>query len=287
MLISLNEIIPYQIKDTLTVIALYKLNEKASILRSRNIHTAIKFGLSLAPYPVVTKELTHMNKLEYRHEYKHAINLLDYYTLRQRVRAVSKVDPNAGVNGRYHIRSLYFDNDDDKALREKIYGLPNREKFRIRLYNIDDAFIRLEKKSKVNGLCNKQSIALSREQTQQILDGDILWMADSVEPLIVEFFSKMRFQRLRPRTIVDYWREAYIFPYGNVRVTFDSDIRTGLYSTGLFDINIPTLSVGEPGVLLLEVKYDNFIPDLMRDIIQTNTRHTEAFSKYAACRIYG
>lgn len=228
-----------------------------------------------------------MNQLEYRHEYKHAINLLDYHSLRQRVRIIARLDSNAGPDGHYHIRSLYFDNDDDKALREKIYGLPNREKFRIRLYNIDDAFIRLEKKSKVNGLCNKQSTALTREQTERILEGDILWMAESDDPLIVEFYSKIRFQRLRPRTIVDYRREAYIFPYGNVRVTFDSDIRTGLYSTGLFNNRIPTLRVGEPGVLLLEVKYDNFLPDLIRDLIQTNTRRTEAFSKYAACRIYG
>src|SRR5450756_474859 len=79
----------------------------------------------------------HMHELKYRHEYKHAINLLDYPSLRQRVRVVARVDSNAGTDGRYHIRSLYFDNDDDKALREKIYGLPNREKFRIRVYNID------------------------------------------------------------------------------------------------------------------------------------------------------
>lgn len=228
-----------------------------------------------------------MNELKYRHEYKHVINLLDYHSLRQRVKAVSRVDSNAGTDGRYHIRSLYFDNYDDKALREKIYGLPNKEKFRIRIYNFDDAFIRLEKKSKRNGLCNKQSTALNHEQTQRILDGDLAWMAESNKPLIVEFYSKLRFQRLRPRTIVDYWREAYIFPYGNVRVTFDSGLCTGLYSTGLFDSRLPTLSVGEPGVLLMEVKYDNFLPDIMRDVIQTNTRHTEAFSKYAACRIYG
>ena len=228
-----------------------------------------------------------MDELEYRHEYKHVINLLDYYAIRQRVSIVAKIDANAGADGRYHVRSLYFDNDDDKALREKIYGLPNREKFRIRLYNLDDAFICLEKKSKVNGLCNKQSATLTREQTGRIFGGDILWMAESDEPLFVEFYSKIRSQSLKPRTIVDYWREAYIFPYGNVRVTFDSDIRTGLYSTGLFDNNIPTLGATEPGVLLLEVKYDNFLPDIMRDLIQTNTRHTEAFSKYAACRIYG
>ncbi len=228
-----------------------------------------------------------MNQPEYRHEYKHAINLLDYHALRQRVRAVARRDPNADANGRYHIRSLYFDNEDDKALREKLYGLPNREKFRIRLYNGSSDVIRLEKKSKVNGLCNKQSAALSKEQAERLLSGDTGWLKDASEPLFVELYGKMSFQRLKPRTLVDYWREAYIYPPGNVRVTFDSEVRTGLYATGLFARDVPTLSVGLPGVMLLEVKYDSYLPDIMRDMIQTNTRRTEAFSKYAVCRIYG
>ena len=112
-------------------------------------------------------------------------------------------------------------------------------------------------------------------------------MLSSGTPLLAEFYGKLAFQRLKPKTLVDYWREAYIFPYGNVRVTFDSEIRTGVYSTGLFQKDLPTFSTQEPGLLLLEVKYDNFLPDVIRDLIQTNTRHTEAFSKYAACRIYG
>lgn len=228
-----------------------------------------------------------MIKLEYRHEYKLSINLLDYHSLRQRIKALAGVDKNAGRDGVYHIRSLYFDNDNDKVLKEKLCGLPNREKFRIRIYNTNDALIRLEKKSKVNGLCNKRSSRLTRKQTQQILDGDLYWMSVSKDPLIVEFYSKLQLERLRPKTIVDYRREAYVFPHGNIRVTFDSNIRTGMYATGIFDSSIPTLSIGEPSIILMEVKYDRFLPDVIRDLIQTNTRHTEAFSKYAACRIYG
>ena len=228
-----------------------------------------------------------MNDPVYRHEYKHAINLLDYHTLRQRIRAIARPDPNAGLDGRYHIRSLYFDNDEDKALREKLYGLPNREKYRIRIYNTGSDFIRLEKKSKVNGLCNKQSAVITKEQAEQILMGDIAWMTHTDHALLIEFYGKIGYQRLRPKTIVDYWREAYIYPFGNVRITFDSDVRTGLYATELFDKNLPTVPTGEPGVLLLEVKYDAFLPDSIRDLIQTNTRRTAAFSKYAACRIYG
>ncbi len=228
-----------------------------------------------------------MNQPEYRHEYKHSINLLDYHSLRQRLRTVAQADPNAGADGRYHIRSLYFDNDDDKALREKLYGVPVREKYRIRLYNGSGKLIRLEKKSKQNGLCLKQSAPLKREEAELIVSGDTEWMARSEEALFVEFYSKLIYQRLRPKTLVDYWREAYIFTYGNVRVTFDSGIRTGIYSTGLFEAEVPTVAVSAPGAMLLEVKYDSFLPDLIRDIIQTNTRRTEAFSKYAACRVYG
>lgn len=228
-----------------------------------------------------------MVQTEYRHEYKHSINLMDYHSIRQRLKAVAVLDPNAGENGRYHIRSLYFDNYEDKALKEKLYGLPNREKFRIRLYNGKNDFIRLEKKSKMNGLCNKQSVSLTSEETRRLLSGDVSWMRDSSEGLLVELYAKMEYQQLRPRTLVDYQREAYIFPYGNVRVTFDSEVRTGMYATGLFRQDIPTLPVIEPGLMILEVKYDSFLPDIIRDLVQTNTRRTGAYSKYAACRIYG
>ena len=228
-----------------------------------------------------------MNALVYRHEYKHAINWLDYHTLRQRIKAVAHPDPNAETDGRYHVRSLYFDNDDDKALREKLYGLPDREKFRIRIYNMGSDIIRLEKKSKIHGLCRKQSTVITKEQTERILAGDVEWMPRTNDAVLAEFYGKMRQQRLRPRTIVDYWREAYAYFAGNVRITFDSDVRTGLYATGLFDRDLPTVSTGEQGILLLEVKYDEFLPDIIRDLVQTNTRRTEAFSKYAASRMYG
>ena len=222
----------------------------------------------------------------YRHEYKHTINLMDYHSLRRRLLAIARPDAHAGQNGRYRVRSLYFDNENDLALREKLYGLPNREKYRIRLYNGDDTLIRLEKKSKVSGLCQKQSAALTREQTERILRGDTAHLAETSDAVLTEFHAKAQYKRLRPKTIVDYDREAYTFPHGNVRVTFDMNIRTGLYATDLFRTGT-TLQAQEPGLMLLEVKYDNFLPDIMRDIIQTNTRHTEAFSKYAACRMYG
>ena len=228
-----------------------------------------------------------MAERQFRHEYKHPINLLDYHALRQRLRPLARPDPHGDEQGRYHIRSLYFDNDEDKALREKINGLPQREKYRIRIYNHSDARILLEKKSKHGGLSSKQSALLTRSEADRILNGDLAWLAHTRHPILAEFYGKLRTHRLRPKTVVDYMREAYTYPHGNVRITFDSHLRTGLYATDLFNPSLPTLPVGEPGVLLLEVKYDHFLPDLMRDLIQTNTRQTTAFSKYAAARIYG
>ncbi len=231
-----------------------------------------------------------MNLSEYRHEYKHEINLADYFAIRQRVSAAMALDTNAGEGGKYHVRSLYFDNADDKALREKICGLPDREKYRLRIYGGNDALIRLEKKSKAGGLCNKKSTQLRREQAQSIISGGMdekRWMEESGDGVLAEFYAKLSFQGLRPKTLVDYQREAYTYPCGNVRVTFDSDIRTGIYSTGFFDGNAPTIGVCQPGTLLMEVKYDRFLPDIVRDLVQTNARRANSFSKYAACRIYG
>lgn len=224
--------------------------------------------------------------MKMRHEYKYPINDMDYLVLKQRLDAVMKKDPHTGKNGMYHIRSLYFDTPDDKALKEKIDGVNKREKFRIRFYNGNDSVIHLEKKSKINGLCNKKSVPITREETEKILAGDISWMATETErPLLSELYSKMKSQLLQPKTLVDYERIPYVFSAGNVRITIDKNIRTGVYQKDFFDVFVPTVSASE--TVLLEVKYDAFIPQFILDILQLNSRRTQAFSKYAACRIYG
>lgn len=224
-------------------------------------------------------------ELRYRHEWKHEISYADLLAIRQRLRAVAESDPHA-EGGRYLIRSLYFDNLDDKALREKIDGVNLREKFRIRYYNGDTSVIHLEKKSRRAGLGTKFSAALSREEAQRIVNGNPDWMMDSGRPLVQELYCKMRWQGLRPKVIVDYTREPYIYRPGNVRVTFDYDIRTGLSCTDFLNPDCVTIPAGDAPILL-EVKWDAFLPSIIRDAVQTPGRHAEAFSKYAQCRIYG
>ena len=201
------------------------------------------------------------------------------------MRNIAIPDPHT-VDGRYLIRSLYFDNDKDKALREKVDGVNRREKFRIRYYNLDTSIIHLEKKSKVNGLGTKYSADLTAEEAQKIVDGDTGWMLGSGRPLIEELYCKMRYQGMKPVTIVDYTREPFIFGPGNVRVTLDYDIRTGLKSTDFLNPECVTIPAGDAPIIL-EVKWDAFLPDIIRDAVQLKGCRVGAFSKYGQCRIYG
>lgn len=223
--------------------------------------------------------------MKFRHEHKHYINYMDYLIIQSKLKAIMRPDANTNEDGEYHIRSLYFDNYMDVALQDKISGINHREKFRIRCYNKDFKFINLEKKSKINGLCSKIKAPISKDEAEAILSCKTEWMAKSEEPLIVELYSKMKSGQLRPKSIVDYKREAYVYNPGNVRVTIDRDIRTGLFSTDLFNPDLPTIKAGDQQILL-EVKYDSFIPEVISNIIQLDGRRQTAFSKYAVSRIY-
>ena len=223
--------------------------------------------------------------IHYRHEWKHIINYADLLVIRARMRAIARSDPHA-IDGQYMIRSLYFDNLDDKALREKIDGVNMREKFRIRLYNCDPSVIHLEKKSKRSGLGTKYSADLSAEEAQRIVDGKLDWMLDSGRPLVRELYCKMRYQGMRPRTIVDYTGEPFIYRPGNVRVTLDYDIRTGLDCTDFLNPEAVTLPAGDAPIIL-EVKWDEYLPSIIRDAVSVPDRRVGSFSKYAQCRVYG
>jgi len=223
--------------------------------------------------------------IHYRHEWKHEISWSDLIAIRQRMRAIATPDPHA-IDGKYLIRSLYFDNLNDKALREKVDGVNRREKFRIRYYNLDPSIIHLEKKSKLNGLGTKYSADLTKEEAQKIVDGDIGWMLDSERPLVKELYCKMIYQGMAPKTIVDYTREPFIIGPGNVRVTLDYDIRTGLDKTDFLNPDCITVPAGEAPIIL-EVKWDAYLPAIIRDAVQLPGVRSRAFSKYAQCRIYG
>ena len=221
--------------------------------------------------------------MKFRHEYKHQINLADIYGLRTRLSAVAGHDTNCDADGTYFVKSLYFDNYMDKALREKIDGVNKREKFRIRYYGTDISFIKLEKKSKINGLCNKVTCRITAKECQKIIDGDIEFMKDSEHELMRELYSKMKYQLLRPKCIVAYTRECFVYPPGNVRITLDMNICGSNNVKEFLNPDLPFLQTYRDSIL--EVKWDEYLPQIIRDLVQVKSRRSAAFSKYAAVRI--
>lgn len=218
-----------------------------------------------------------------RHELKLYINYADVLQLRSRLPFVAEPDKNAADGNSYRVKSLYFDNYNDKALKEKIDGVNEREKFRLRLYNDDTSFIRLEKKSKKNGICFKESVIITADECKRLIDGDLAVLKENGEPLCLELYAKMHYQQLRARNIVDYKREAFIYPMGNVRITLDYDIRTG-NNIHVF-LKREKVPVPISGVYILEVKYDSFLPEIIRGVVSLSSRRSSAFSKYAVARI--
>lgn len=222
-------------------------------------------------------------RLKGRHEHKFHINMSDYLQLSTKLKYIAQPDKNNTESGGYKIRSMYFDNYADKAVREKLSGQSRREKFRIRFYNDDPSFIRLEKKAKSNRLCYKENSPLSKEECLQLLAGNYEFLKETKTPLSLELYNKMTYENLRPVNIVDYVREAYIFSAGNVRVTFDRFIRSSNNVKELFNPNLVTTPSAKG--IILEVKYDGFLPEIIRQTIQTGSRHETEFSKYVVARL--
>ena len=222
--------------------------------------------------------------MDYRHEVKHIISPGDAAAIRANLTAVAELDPPAREKGCYCIRSLYFDDPLDTALHEKLDGVNERKKFRIRYYNDDLGYIMLECKMKRDGVGAKPQERLTREETEKILRGDIHWMASSGRPLLVLLYAEMKTRQLRPKTVVQYKRVPFIYAPGNVRVTIDWDIRTGPPGDFLNPEGL-TLPV-EDNVMLLEVKWDEYLPSVIRRAAALRSKTPTAFSKYAACRVY-
>ena len=218
-----------------------------------------------------------------RHELKHQISPLEDLVLASRLGKLFSRDSHAGPDGSYRVTSLYFDTPYDTALREKLDGVDRREKFRLRYYGEVPAFLKLEKKFKVNGLCGKRSARLTAEEGARLLAGDAAFLLERGEPLLAELYHKLRGSLLRPRIVVRYDREAFLYAPGNVRITLDRDLRASGDSAGFLAPGEFPLKPLE-GATVLEVKYDAFLPDLVRRAVQIPDRRAGACSKYALCR---
>jgi len=223
----------------------------------------------------------------YRHEIKYVIDRLQMTQLDRRLSAVMLPDRHARDDGTYDIRSLYFDNAQDKALKEKELGLPRREKFRLRYYNFNPDFIRLEKKSKINRLTDKQSCLITREACERILAGDSAFLGTSEQELMREFYAKIRLYGLQPKSVVDYTRKTFVSPLADTRITLDYNIRSGIRAVDFLNPDLATVpcdSVETEPICILEVKYNEYLPGHIAALLQIPDCRTSPFSKYEISR---
>lgn len=225
-----------------------------------------------------------MNK-SYRHELKFIINKTQAEILKYRLSLIMDVDTNSvNEDHTYFIRSLYFDDIYNTAYYEKVDGLEQREKYRIRLYNLDDSFIRLERKEKNRDLTHKEQVRITKEECLAIINGDLDTIDIKKHQLLKDFVLKYQLYHIKPDVIVDYERLAYTYPVEETRITFDENIRSGRFNTDLFSHDIETYDVLEPDEVVLEVKFNGAIPSVIAQVIMTIPSIRLAVSKFALCK---
>ena len=227
--------------------------------------------------------------LPLRHELKFLITRTQVEVLRRTLGAVLTLDPNAVKNGgSYHIRSLYFDTVFDDALYDKISGVKDRDKYRMRIYNLSDKEVFLECKTKVGTLISKRSVKIPRTLAEQIIACDPSGLENTRSGLLRDVYREMRTRLLHPVVIVDYEREAYLHPAEEVRITLDMQVRTGLNSVDLFNPRVPTIPVLDHDETVLEVKYNRVLPPYIVQLLSFACPEAvqTAVSKYTLCRRY-
>lgn len=225
-----------------------------------------------------------------RHEYKFLVDEKKIAILNSRLSLLMKKDSHMAERGYYQIRSVYFDDVSDTCYQKNEAGCDPRAKYRIRIYNGKDSYIKLEKKVKQNGKTRKYSAALTREQTERLLQGQMLCVdAETFEhsdPLLKQFALLQKTNGMKPKVIVIYDRTAYVEKNGNVRVTFDKNISASVDFAHFFSQDLLKHPIQRPGEHLMEVKYDAFLPRTIRNALETGHHKQETFSKYYLCRRY-
>lgn len=226
------------------------------------------------------------NTLPLRHELKFFINEAQYTLLRGMLQHMLQPDPNGDENNEYFIRSLYFDTVFNDALYDKYNGVQNRNKYRIRTYNLSDRIIKLECKTKVGSLISKRSLSIPRDLAEQLMAGDPAGLESTRSGLLSEVYREMTVNLLRPVVLVDYTREAWLHPAEEVRITFDKHLRSGLRSIELFSPDVPTIPPFEHDEMILEVKYNRVLPPYIRNMLSMccGGAVQSAISKYTWCR---
>ncbi|MCR4806499.1 MAG: polyphosphate polymerase domain-containing protein [Lachnospiraceae bacterium] len=221
------------------------------------------------------------NKI-YRNEWKYVISYPEAELLKSRLLPFMKLDPHATEDG-YEIRSLYFDDYYNSAYVQKLMGVNSRNKWRIRIYNYSDSKIALERKKKTGNYIYKESADITRDEFRMILEDKYDFLLKKEKNLYKEFYYECKCNLLRPKVIVDYVRVPLIMDEGTVRITFDSEVAAAVGGFDIFDASLPKLPAQDPLTLVLEVKYTEFLPQVIKELLPLNGHEFTAFSKYVAC----
>jgi len=218
----------------------------------------------------------------YRHELKFLINQYHYMVLRERLKYIFKTDANATKN-EYHVRSLYFDDMFKSAYRTKGDGVLDRKKLRIRIYDFKDDLIKLEKKEKHDQFVCKTVQTIDKEMVNKIIKGNMYDYQIKGQTLLDEWVFRMRNQDLRPSVIVDYNRETFIMEPGNVRITFDKNLCAVDCQQDIFQRDVVSKPVLDPKLMIMEIKYTDFLPSIVKEVMQVGSLERTAISKYTMC----
>lgn len=221
--------------------------------------------------------------MEYRHELKFVMTPTNARLLKKILGNLMEKDINGDEYGRYMVRSLYFDTINGSAFFDKLDGVEYRRKFRIRYYNSDSNFIRLESKIKVNDLSQKTQERIDLKMAEHLMKGEIETVVLKPNSVLTQFALEIKLKGLRPAVIVDYQRTAFIQKALDVRITFDEHIRSRMYDTELFKTSFGSVEVMDPQEVVLEVKYNEIIPQTIADVIRQVPMTRLAVSKYAYC----
>lgn len=225
-----------------------------------------------------------LNK-KYRHELKFILNESQVNLLKMNLSLLMDIDSNSkNEDNSYFIRSLYFDDIYNTSYYEKIDGLEVRSKYRIRIYNFDESFIRLERKEKNRDLTHKEQYQITKKEYNNIINDRFDLLDTTKSKLLEDFVLLEKLHKIKPDVIVDYKRTAYTYPVEDIRITFDEDIRSGKFNYDLFDKDMITYNVLKPNEVVLEVKFNNYIPKFIAQVIMTIPSIRLSVSKFALCK---
>lgn len=226
------------------------------------------------------------SEMKYRHEYKYICDAMQNAVLKARANAIMQRDVHAGPEGSYRIRSLYFDDYNDRCYYENESGIGERDKYRIRIYNSDSNRITLEKKSKSRGMTLKTACSITEEECRLFMTGKFPRITEDMPIMQKQLYLEMMGREMRPVVIVEYLRYPFIEKNGNVRITFDESISSSNAISEFLREKISVRPVMEKGQGILEVKWDEFLPDYLKNHMQLDSLSRSSFSKYYLCRKY-